>query len=205
MKPIILAALLAAVLGSALLTAVGAVVVGLLRAPEATTRVVARILRPIPFVDAEGVPRVIGRLSEQLRELVSGVAAGAVHIQTGSSEIAQAAEDLARRTESTAATLEQTAAAVGQMDERLRATSTAAERSVRQADDTSATVATATIIHRIVNRTRGTRMAGTLWSVPLPRPRNVERPHTDIQSSSLPPRDQRMASVNRESAERFIL
>jgi hypothetical protein len=61
----------AAVLGSALLTAVGAVVVGLLRAPEATTRVVARILRPIPFVDAEGVPRVIGRLSEQLRELVS--------------------------------------------------------------------------------------------------------------------------------------
>ncbi|NJC05022.1 methyl-accepting chemotaxis protein [Sphingomonas kaistensis] len=77
----------------------------------------------------------------RLRELVSGVADGAVHIQTGSSEIAQAAEDLARRTESTAATLEQTAAAVSQMDERLRATSTAAERSVRQADDTSATVA----------------------------------------------------------------
>ncbi|UUR07448.1 globin-coupled sensor protein [Sphingomonas glaciei] len=77
----------------------------------------------------------------RLRELVSGVADGAVHIQTGSSEIAQAAEDLARRTESTAATLEQTAAAVSQMDERIRATSSAAERSVRQADDTSATVA----------------------------------------------------------------
>jgi uncharacterized protein (TIRG00374 family) len=61
----------AAVLGSALLTASGAVVVGLLRAPEATTRIVARVLRPIPFVDAEGVPRVIGRLSEQLRDLVS--------------------------------------------------------------------------------------------------------------------------------------
>lgn len=61
----------AAVLGSLLLTAVGAVVVGLLRSPQATTRVVARILRPIPFVDAEAVPRVVGRLSEQLRELVS--------------------------------------------------------------------------------------------------------------------------------------
>ena len=61
----------AAVLGTLLLTAVGAVVVGLLRAPEATTRIVARVLRPIPFVDADAVPRVIGQLSEQLRELVS--------------------------------------------------------------------------------------------------------------------------------------
>ena len=61
----------AAVLGSVLLTAVGAVAVGLLRAPEATTRIVARTLRPVPFVDAAGVPRVIGRLSEQLRNLVS--------------------------------------------------------------------------------------------------------------------------------------
>nr|WP_314442079.1 globin-coupled sensor protein [uncultured Sphingomonas sp.] len=76
----------------------------------------------------------------KLRELVSGVTDGAIQIQTGSSEIAQAAEDLARRTESTAATLEQTAAAVSQMDVRLKATSNAAERSVQQAGDTSATV-----------------------------------------------------------------
>lgn len=70
----------AAVLGSLLLTAIGAVVVGLLRAPQATTRIVARILRPIPFVDAEAVPRVIGKLSEQLRDLVSdrGLAVRAV-------------------------------------------------------------------------------------------------------------------------------
>lgn len=61
----------AAVLGSGLLTAVGAVVVGLLRSPEATTRIVARILRPVRFVDAEAVPRVIGTLSKQLRDLVS--------------------------------------------------------------------------------------------------------------------------------------
>lgn len=84
----------------------------------------------------------------RLRELVSGVTDGAIHIQTGSSEIAQAAEDLARRTESTAATLEQTAAAVSQMDERLKATSVAAERSVRQADDTSATVSNGRTVAR---------------------------------------------------------
>lgn len=61
----------AAVLGSLLLTAIGAAVVGLLRAPQGTTRVLCRALRPIPIVDAEAVPRVIGRLSEQLRDLVS--------------------------------------------------------------------------------------------------------------------------------------
>lgn len=61
----------AAVLGSLLLTAVGAVVVGLLRAPQMTTRVLARILRPVPFVDEEAVPRVIGTLSGQLRDLVA--------------------------------------------------------------------------------------------------------------------------------------
>lgn len=61
----------AAVLGSLLLTAVGAGVVGLLRAPQATTRIISRILRPIPFVDHDAVPRVIGTLSEQLRNLVA--------------------------------------------------------------------------------------------------------------------------------------
>jgi hypothetical protein len=61
----------AAILGSLLLTAIGAAVVGLLRAPHLTTRVLCRVLGPIPFLDAEAVPRVVGRLSEQLRDLVS--------------------------------------------------------------------------------------------------------------------------------------
>ncbi len=61
----------AAVLGSLLLTAVGAAVLGLLRAPDATTRVLCRALRPVPIVNADAVPRVIGRLSEQLRNLVA--------------------------------------------------------------------------------------------------------------------------------------
>jgi uncharacterized protein (TIRG00374 family) len=61
----------AAVLGSLLLTAIGAVVVGLLRAPYGTIRMLCRVLRPVPFVDAEAVPRVIGRLSEQLGNLVA--------------------------------------------------------------------------------------------------------------------------------------
>jgi hypothetical protein len=61
----------AAILGSLLLTAIGAAVVGLLRAPDLTTRVLCRVLGPIPFLDAEAVPRVVGRLSEQLRDLVS--------------------------------------------------------------------------------------------------------------------------------------
>ncbi len=61
----------AAILGSLLLTAIGAAVVGLLRAPDLTTRVLCRVLGPVPFLDAEAVPRVVGRLSEQLRDLVS--------------------------------------------------------------------------------------------------------------------------------------
>lgn len=61
----------AAMLGSLLLTAVGAVLVGLLRAPGATTRILCRVLRPIPVVNADAVPHVVGRLSQQLRDLVS--------------------------------------------------------------------------------------------------------------------------------------
>ena len=61
----------AAVLGSILLTGVGGAVLGLLRAPDVTTRVLCRTLRPVPIVNAEAVPRVIGRLSEQLRDLVA--------------------------------------------------------------------------------------------------------------------------------------
>lgn len=61
----------AAVLGSLLLTAIGAAVLGLLRAPDVTSRILCRVLGPIPFVDADAAPRVIGRLSDQMRNLVS--------------------------------------------------------------------------------------------------------------------------------------
>lgn len=61
----------AAVLGSLLLTAIGAAVLGLLRAPDVTSRMLCRVLGPIPFVAADGVPGVVERLSEQLRNLVS--------------------------------------------------------------------------------------------------------------------------------------
>lgn len=61
----------AAVLGSLLLTASGVVGVGLLRTPDATIRLLCRIGKRIPFLDEDGVPRVVGRLSEQLRGLVS--------------------------------------------------------------------------------------------------------------------------------------
>lgn len=61
----------AAVLGSVLLTIAGVLAVGLLRTPEATSRLVCRLVRPIPFVDTDAMPEVVGRLSEQLRSLVS--------------------------------------------------------------------------------------------------------------------------------------
>ncbi|WP_294258314.1 methyl-accepting chemotaxis protein [uncultured Sphingomonas sp.] len=69
-----------------------------------------------------------------LRELIGSVTASTQRIRTGSSEIAQASEDLARRTEANAAALEQTAAAVTQMDQRLKATATAASSTVQRAD-----------------------------------------------------------------------
>ncbi|MFP5322166.1 MAG: YbhN family protein [Acidimicrobiia bacterium] len=61
----------AAVLGTVLLTVAGALAIGLLRTPAATTNVVCRIVRPIPFVDEDKAPSVVGKLSEQLRTLVS--------------------------------------------------------------------------------------------------------------------------------------
>ncbi len=71
-----------------------------------------------------------------LRELIGSVMESTQNIRTGSSEIAQASEDLARRTEANASALEQTAAAVTQMDQRLRATATAANSTVQRADQT---------------------------------------------------------------------
>ncbi len=76
-----------------------------------------------------------------LRSLIGSVADSATMIRTGSDEIAQASEDLARRTEGNAASLEQTSAAIAQMDERLKATAVAAERTVERADGAITTVA----------------------------------------------------------------
>ncbi|WP_066720957.1 methyl-accepting chemotaxis protein [Sphingomonas pituitosa] len=75
-----------------------------------------------------------------LRELIGSVMDSTHRIRTGSSEIAQASEDLARRTEANAAALEQTAAAVTQMDQRLKATATAASSTVQRADQTISVV-----------------------------------------------------------------
>ncbi|WP_294330256.1 methyl-accepting chemotaxis protein [uncultured Sphingomonas sp.] len=71
-----------------------------------------------------------------LRELIGSVMESTQNIRTGSSEIAQASEDLARRTEANASALEQTAAAITQMDQRLKATATAANGTVQRADQT---------------------------------------------------------------------
>ncbi|WP_395397792.1 methyl-accepting chemotaxis protein [Novosphingobium sp. BL-8A] len=69
-----------------------------------------------------------------LRDLIGAVTESAHAIRTGSGEIAQASEDLARRTESNAASLEETSAAITQMEARLRATASAAGRTVERAD-----------------------------------------------------------------------
>jgi putative heme transporter len=61
----------AAVLGSLLLTVAGVLALGLLRTPETTTRIVCRVARPLPLVDEDQMPEVVGRLSDQLRELVA--------------------------------------------------------------------------------------------------------------------------------------
>lgn len=61
----------AAVLGSLLLGAVGVAMLGLLKVPERTTRILVRVLRPIPLVDEHAIPGVIDRLGHQLRELAA--------------------------------------------------------------------------------------------------------------------------------------
>ena len=69
-----------------------------------------------------------------LREMISAVADSAEAIGTGSREIAQASEDLARRTESNAASLEETSASLTQIDQRLKASADAGQRTVARAD-----------------------------------------------------------------------
>lgn len=75
-----------------------------------------------------------------LRGLIAAVGNSAVHIRTGSTEIAEASEDLARRTESNAASLEQTSAAITAMDGRLQATAASANQTVVRANQAIRTV-----------------------------------------------------------------
>ena len=75
-----------------------------------------------------------------LSSLIGTVRERAETIRIGSQEIAVASEDLARRTESNAASLEQTSAAVAQIDQRIKATATAAGDTVQRADDAIKTV-----------------------------------------------------------------
>ncbi|MBB5684146.1 methyl-accepting chemotaxis protein [Sphingobium boeckii] len=77
---------------------------------------------------------------DAMRALISAVSESAMTIRTGSDEIAQASENLARRTEGNAASLEETAASVTQIDERVKASATAASRTVERADRAIATV-----------------------------------------------------------------
>jgi methyl-accepting chemotaxis protein len=76
-----------------------------------------------------------------LRTLIGSVAESAATLRTGSDEIAQASEDLARRTESNAASLEETSAAITQMNQRLQATASGAQRTVDRADGAMKSVA----------------------------------------------------------------
>lgn len=75
-----------------------------------------------------------------LRGLIGAVRQGTDAIQLGSGEIANASADLARRTETAAHNLETTNQAVTRMDQRMKATATAAEGLVTRADLAIATV-----------------------------------------------------------------
>ena len=77
---------------------------------------------------------------DSLRSLIGSVSSSALSLRTGADEIAQASEDLARRTETNAASLEETSAAVAQMEQRLKAGATAAEKTVERADRAIGTV-----------------------------------------------------------------
>jgi putative heme transporter len=59
----------AAVLAVVLLGLVGGLVISLVRAQDRTTRLVCRLLRPLPFVNHERLPELVDRQATQLREL----------------------------------------------------------------------------------------------------------------------------------------
>lgn len=77
---------------------------------------------------------------ESVSDLIGAMSESTAAVQVASSEIAQSSEDLARRTEGDAASLEETAAAITQMDGRLKASATAANRTVERADQAVATI-----------------------------------------------------------------
>lgn len=99
----------------------------------------AEITRDVPETFAQ-LKSDFNSAAAAMRTLLGTVMETTVVIRTGSGEIAQASEDLARRTESNAASLEQTSAAISQMDERLKATASAATRTVARADQTVVTI-----------------------------------------------------------------
>ena len=76
-----------------------------------------------------------------LRDLIGSVGTSAGSIRVGSDEIAQASDDLARRTESSAASLAETSASLAQIDSRLKASTTAAGRTVERANEATGIVA----------------------------------------------------------------
>lgn len=76
----------------------------------------------------------------RLGRIIGAVSQGAARIRAGSQEIARASEDLARRTEANAASLEETSAGLVQIDDRLKAITNAAARTVERADQAMVTV-----------------------------------------------------------------
>ena len=81
------------------------------------------------------------RALEALRDLIGSVSVSASSIRVGSGEIAQASDDLARRTEGNAASLAETSASLAQIDSRLKASTTAATRTVERAEEATGIVA----------------------------------------------------------------
>ena len=98
-------------------------------------------------VEINGFPEsyaVVGRNFNEalggLRDLIGSVRESADAIRTGSSEIAEASENLARRTQGNAASLEETTAALTQIDGRIRASASAATRTVLRANEATVAV-----------------------------------------------------------------
>lgn len=77
-----------------------------------------------------------------LRELIGSVGESAASIRIGSNDIARASSDLARRTEDTAASIGRAAHSIAEMNNRLKATASAAASTVSRADGAIETVAT---------------------------------------------------------------
>jgi methyl-accepting chemotaxis protein len=77
---------------------------------------------------------------DNLRGMVGAVRDSANGIRVGTGEIAQASDDLAERTQGNAANLEETSAALCQIDQRVRATASTAERTGERAGQATVAV-----------------------------------------------------------------